>query len=82
MKTRIVTLLMLLLAAGPLAAQPTVYVSPDVPTTPNGATYLPWEVVKHDPAGVPYSLELFLTGRPAIDALHKMDAPGNWLCSS
>ena len=81
MKARTMSLMILMLAAGTVAAQPTIYVAPDVPTTPDGATYLPWEVVKHDPGGAPYSLELFLTGRPAIDALHKMDAPGNWLFS-
>ena len=81
MNARTMSSLILMLAVGTVAAQPTVYVSPDVPTTPDGATYLPWEVIKHDPGGAPYSLEFVLLGRPAIDALHKMDAPGNWLFS-
>lgn len=81
MRVPILPLLIVLLASGVVAAQPTLYVSPDVPTTPDGATYLPWEVIEHDPGGAPYSLEFVLLGRPAIDALHKMDAPDNWLFS-
>jgi len=81
MRESILPLLVVVLAFGTVAAQPAVYVAPDVPTTPDGATYLPWEVVKHDPAGAPYSLEFVLLGRPAIDALHKMDTPGHWLFS-
>ena len=64
-------------------AQPALYVSPDVPTTPDGpATYLPWEVVRHVPGPGPYTLELSLPGNPAIDAMHKMDLPGSWLFST
>jgi hypothetical protein len=71
----------LCMLASPVAAQP-VYVTPDVPTDPDGpATYRPWDVVRHVPGPGPYSLALVLPGDPAIDALHKMDRPGNWLFS-
>lgn len=70
-------------AAGPARGQPTIYLSPDVPTDPDGPqTYLPWEIVAHEHLSpAPYALELSLAGNPAIDALQKMDEPGNWLFS-
>jgi hypothetical protein len=74
-------LLILLAAAGNAFAQPALYLSPNVPTTPDGTTYLPWQVVKHQGGASPYGLELMLPGHPAINALHKMDMPDNWLFS-
>lgn len=72
----------LLATFGSLVTAQTIFVSPDVPTTPDGpATYLPSEVVRHVPGPGPYSLELSLPGDPAIDAMHKMDLPGSWLFS-
>jgi len=66
-------------------AQPTIYVSPDVPTDPDPGpppTYLPWDVIEHAHASaVPYTLHLTVPGTPAVDALHKMDTPGDWLFS-
>lgn len=62
-------------------SQQTIFVSPDVPATPDGVDYLPWQVVRHTGGGPPYSLELTVPGNPAVDALHKMDRPGNWLFS-
>lgn len=69
------------LAAGSAGAQ-SLYVSPDVPTDPDGpATYLPWEVVRNEPSAAPYTLEYGIPARTAVDALHKMDLPGSWLFS-
>jgi hypothetical protein len=76
-------ILVVAVVGGPVRGQPALYISPDVPTTLDaGTTYLPWEVVRHDHlSAVPYTLELSLPDRPAIDALHKMDRPDNWLFS-
>jgi len=79
------TLLVILAAVlgPPVLAQPTLYVSPDVPTDPGlSVDVLPWEVVRHK-AGLygPPIPEWALPGNPAIDALHKMDKPLNWLFS-
>ncbi len=65
-----------------VAAQPTVYTSPDVPSDPDGSTLLPWEIVEHvSGAAAPYSPVLALLDDPAINAVHKMDRPDNWLMS-
>jgi hypothetical protein len=78
---RLMLAIVLLACASPAGAQ-AIYVSPDVPTDPDlPATYRPWDVVRHVPGPGPYTLELALPGDPAIDALHKMDKPGNWLFS-
>lgn len=76
-------ILALAVVGGPVRGQPALYLSPDVPTTPDaGTTYLPWEVLRHDHlSAVPYTLELSLPDRPAIDGLHKMDRADNWLFS-
>ena len=48
----------LALAGAPAWSQPTVYLSPDVPTDPDGPpVYLPWEVVRHEHlTAVPFAL--------------------------
>lgn len=62
------------------AATP-VWVTPDVPTTEglNGTTLLPWEIYRYD--GVSYAVALSVPGSPDLDAIHKLDAPGDWLFS-
>ena len=78
-----VVLAAITVAGAPLLAHRTIYLSPDVPTNPDGPpTYLPWEVVRHEHTSpAPYALELSVVGDPAVDALHKMDLPDNWLFS-
>jgi len=79
---RLIFLAMLLAAAGPAILAQTVYVSPDVPTRPNGPPgFLPWDLVEHVTGGAPYTLQHTIPGDPAVDALHKMDAFDNWLFS-
>jgi len=69
----------IVLAAGPVAGQ-TLYISQDVPTDPGtGVNQLPWQAWFH--TGGSYGLELNVPGDPDIDAVHKMDRPGNWLFS-
>ncbi len=79
---RLLLLLTCLGAAGSMtrAATP-VYVTPDVPTTENlgGTTLLPWKVYRYDAIG--YVPVLTVPGSPTIDAIHKMDSPGDWLLS-
>ncbi len=81
---RFIFLMALIAVLGPPSvAQSTVYVSPDVPTDPGlGIDLLPWEVIGYN-AGIygPAVPEFGLPGNPAVDALHKMDKPGNWLIS-
>ena len=81
MRALVLPLVIVLLATATASADPTIYLSPDVPTTPDDATYLPWEVVEHRVGAATYGLRLALPGHAAIDALHKMDNPGNWLFS-
>jgi hypothetical protein len=76
-------LVAVLALAGPARGQPTLYVSPDVPTDPDGPlTFLPWEIVRHEHlSAAPFALEMGIPGNPALDALQKMDTPGDWLFS-
>ena len=62
--------LVLGVAGLPVLGQPTIYVSPDVPTDADGADLLPWEVIEHvHLSATPYTLEFSIPGDPAIDAL-------------
>ncbi len=72
-------LVSLALAGTAALAQGTVFVSPDVPTDPDGTYFLPWQIVRHDP-GL-YNLELTVPGDPAINAAHKLDRPDGWVFS-
>ncbi len=81
---RRISLLFLLMAAvaGSFAYTATpVWVTPDVPTTEtlNGTTLLPWEIYRYD--GASYTLALSVPGTPDLNAIHKMDLPGDWLFS-
>jgi len=59
-----------------------IYYAPVAPTDPGiGAFQLPWQVYRQDAMGYGVMPELDLPGHPAIDALHRMDAPGRWLFS-
>jgi len=75
-----------------MAQSPRLYVTPDVPTVPGGAATLvscgggpvmvPWEVYRYDPTvAVTYTCVLSVPGRPQIDAIHKLDSPGDFLLS-
>ncbi len=80
---RLLSILAVLGAAGSLAfgADP-VFVSPDVPTTTtSGSNLLPNHIVRYVAAGPLWLLELNVPGAPNVDAVHKMDAPGDWLFS-
>lgn len=82
MKRSVPLIFLLLGTTVSVFGQSAVYVSPDVPTRPDGPPfYRPWDVVEHVGGAVPYSLEFVVPGDPAIDALHKMDRPGSWLFS-
>jgi hypothetical protein len=74
------------------AQTPRLYVTPDVPTIPDGGATLvacgggpllvPWEVYRYDPtAARTYTCVLSVPGRPHIDAIHKLDSPGDFLLS-
>ena len=80
MKKQHLTMAVLIaLAAVPAAAQ-TLYISQDIPTNPVAlGNQMPWEVHSHTLGN--YVNELSLPGNPAIDAVHRMDRPGNWLFS-
>lgn len=79
MKQQLSTLVVLAtLAALPAIAQ-TLYISQDVPTNPGPGFQLPWEVESHNLGN--YVNQLALPGNPRIDAVHRMDQPGNWLVS-
>ncbi|MGD8279047.1 MAG: hypothetical protein PVH00_13510 [Gemmatimonadota bacterium] len=57
-----------------------LYLAPDVATSPDGVTtLLPWEIARLDVGA--YSIVAQLGGAAGIDALHKLDAPGEWLIS-
>lgn len=71
--------LVVALALASLPVRADYYFSPDVPTSLAGVTYLPWNVVRKDDAGV-YSLVLSLPTGTAIDALYRMSS-GDWLLS-
>jgi hypothetical protein len=82
---RLTLLLALIVMLGPPAlAQRTVYISPDVPTDDPGApgvVFLPWDVVAYN-GGVYNPVPVVTFPMPtAVDAIHKMDKPGNWLFS-
>jgi hypothetical protein len=64
------------------AASP-VLVSPDVPTdeTASATTILPWQISEYDAAGPGYTLTFTVPGDPILDAIEKMDTPGDWLFS-
>ena len=83
MRKTLIVLLVVAAAAGSLArALSPVYVTPDVPTAiPAGPTLLPWEIYRYDAAGPTYTLVLTVPGSPTVDAIHKMDALGDWLVS-
>src|SRR5262245_47303243 len=84
MKRPTLLFLILLGAVGPpvLGATP-LYITADVPTTETatGTTLLPWQIFRYDTGPVSYTLELTVPGNPNIDAIHKMDSPGDWLIS-
>jgi putative metal-binding protein len=61
------------------AAQASVFLSPDAPTTLNGVTYQPWEVILRDDTGA-YSAALTLPANTSIDGLYRMNS-GEWLLS-
>lgn len=80
---RLLCFLMGLGLAGTLARADTpVFITPDVPTTETATstTLLPWQIFRYD-AGPLYTLELTVPGTPHVDAIHKMDDPGDWLIS-
>jgi hypothetical protein len=56
-------------------------VTPDVPTdeTVSGNQLLPWQIWKYD--GVGYTPALSVPGNPDLNAIHKLDVPGDWLFS-
>jgi len=78
-------LLLFLVAMGvvclPAHAQTPVWVTPDVPTdeTVSGNQLLPWQIWKYD--GLGYIPALSVPGDPDLNAIHKMDVPGDWLFS-
>jgi hypothetical protein len=79
---RLLLCLAVLGAGGILAHGATpVWVTPDVPTTEalNGTTLLPWEIYRYD--GVAYTPVLSVPGSPDLNAIHKLDTPGDWLFS-
>ena len=74
-KQRITLAVLIALSALPATAQ-TLYISQDVPTDPVGlGMQLPWEVHSHNLGN--YVNRLAVPGNPAIDAVHRMDRPGN-----
>ncbi len=82
---RLLSVLVVMGAAGAVVygADP-VFVSPDVPTTTaSGANLGPNWIVRYVAAGPLWVLELAVPGSPApnVDAVHMMDAPGDWLFS-
>ncbi len=74
---RVLTVLFLLTPLV-VVAQPSLYVTPDVPTDLDATTYLPWEIVRGDVGS--HASELLLPQGTAVDALHRMDG-GDWLFS-
>jgi hypothetical protein len=82
---RLLSILTVLGAVGFLVhgADP-VFVSPDVPTTTSsGAGLLPHQIFRYTAAGPLWTLEFSVPGFPPpnVDALHRMDEPGDWLFS-
>ena len=75
---RLFLLLLTLGMLGPPAMAQSYYLSPDVPTSLGGTTYLPWDVVRNDAGS--YSLTLSLPTHATVDSLHPM-CSGNWLIS-
>ncbi|HZN54864.1 MAG TPA: hypothetical protein VFB67_06035 [Candidatus Polarisedimenticolaceae bacterium] len=64
------------------AAPPPVVIVPEVPTDDpggGGSTFLPADFIRYS-AGL-YTPVLTISGNPAVDAVEKMDKPGNWLFS-
>jgi hypothetical protein len=82
---RLILLLALIAVLGPPAhAQKTLYVSPDVPTDDpggSGSVFFPWDVVSYKAGLYGPVPVLTLPQNTALDAVHKMDKPGNWLFS-
>jgi hypothetical protein len=82
---KLLTTLSVALAAVVIArAAPPIVIVPEVPTNDpggGGATFLPADLVRF--AGGLYTPAPILTipGGPAVDAIEKMDKPGNWLFS-
>lgn len=62
------------------AATP-VWITPDVPTDESlsGNLLRPWEIWKYDGTG--YTPAHTVPGDPDLNAIHKMDLPGDWLFS-
>jgi len=81
MKRLVLLSLALVAAAGLLHAGTPVWVTTDVPTDEglNGLTLLPWEIYQYD--GSAYTLELSVPGMPDLNAIHRLDATGDWLFS-
>src|SRR4030095_8123785 len=68
--------------AVPRAAPPPVVIVPEVPTDDpggGGSTFLPADFIRYS-AGL-YTPVLTISGNPAVDAVERMDKPGNWLFS-
>ena len=83
---RLLSILAVLGAVGSLihGADP-LFVSPDVPTTTaSGAGLLPHQIFRYTAAGPLWTLELSVPGFPPpnVEALHKLDEPGDWLISN
>jgi hypothetical protein len=56
-------------------------VTPDVPTDESlsGFQMMPWQIWKYDGTG--YTWAFTAPGNPDLNAIHKMDVPGDWLFS-
>ncbi len=83
-RTPVMVLLAVVMALGlqgpsALLANGTIFVSPDVPTNPDGTFFLPWEILRHDLAL--YNLEFTVPGNPAVNAIHKLDLIDSWIFS-
>ncbi len=80
---RLALLVAVLVACEPAGAASPVFVSPDVPTTETASatTILPGQISRYDGTVPSYTLSFTVPGDPAVDAIHRMDAPGDWLFS-
>jgi hypothetical protein len=80
---RLLAAIALAAATGSASRAASLYVCPDVPTTKSaqGTTLLPWTISRYEGAVPSYTPVRTIPGKPAIDAIHKMDRPGDWLFS-
>jgi len=84
MKCLILLLAVMTALGPPVLAQQTVYVSPDVPTDDpggSGTTFQPSAVLRYKAGIYTPAPVLSLPPGTAVDALHKLDKPGQWLVS-